>query len=262
VSGLRERPTYEELIDYIETSNDKIKMPDRRAQILRSSIYLSQLDGEGMRQQEQMEQTKDAMQDREMLVKQFARDYGFQYRDIDAWLQGQVLRPVRRAQPAEEQYDSAEEYPPANVPPLQEARVAPRGRRRRAPADVVQPGGAPQMQVTGGEPRMDVARGSGYTRDVPRRAPMQGITPASQMGGVIGQPHRIAEEMPYPMRPTPTRLGDTDVMRLMSPLEQRIGRYMHGPPGTPAPKGAARRQTRYHSITTPPGPEVRRSLDA
>lgn len=266
VAGLRDRPTYEELIDYIETSNDKIKMPDRRAQFLRNSFYLSQLDGEGMRQQEQMEQMRDAMQDRELLVRQFARDYGFQYRDIDAWLQGRGLRPVRREQPAaaaEEQYDSAEEYPLANVPPLQEARVAPRGRRRRAPAEVMQPGGAPQMQVTGGEPRMDVARGSGYTRDVPRRAPMQGITPASQMGGVIGQPQRMAQEMPYPMRPTPTRLGDPDVMRLMSPLEQRARRYLQGPPGTPAPKGAVRRrQTQFHSIGTPPTPEVRRSLDA
>jgi hypothetical protein len=82
VSGLRERPTYEELIDYIETNNDKIKMPDRRAKFIRSSFYLSQLDGEGMRQQDQMEQMREAMQDREMLVHQFARDYGFQYRDL------------------------------------------------------------------------------------------------------------------------------------------------------------------------------------
>ena len=97
VSGLRERPTYEELIDYIETNNDKIKMPDRRAKFIRSSFYLSQLDGEGMRQQDQMEQMREAMQDREMLVHQFARDYGFQYRDIDRWLQGRGLVPRRRS---------------------------------------------------------------------------------------------------------------------------------------------------------------------
>ena len=97
VSGLRERPTYEELIDYIETNNDKIKLPDRRAKFVRSSFYLSQLDGEGMRQQDQMEQMKEAMQDREMLVHQFARDYGFQFRDIDRWLQGRGLQPQRRS---------------------------------------------------------------------------------------------------------------------------------------------------------------------
>ena len=77
VSGLRERPSYEELINYIETNNDKIKMPDRRAQMLRSSFYLSQLDGEGMRRQEEQEKLKDAMQDKELLIRQFARDFGF-----------------------------------------------------------------------------------------------------------------------------------------------------------------------------------------
>ena len=69
VSGLRERPTYEELIEYIETNKDKIKMPDRRAQFMRNSFYLSQLDGEGMRQQEQMQKLTEAMQDRELLVR-------------------------------------------------------------------------------------------------------------------------------------------------------------------------------------------------
>jgi len=29
--GLVKNPTYNELINYIETNNDKIKMPDRRA---------------------------------------------------------------------------------------------------------------------------------------------------------------------------------------------------------------------------------------
>ena len=82
-SGLRERPTYEELINYIETNNDKIKMPDRRAMMVRSSFYLNQLDGEGMRRQEEQEKLKDAMQDREFLVRQFARDQNFQLRHID-----------------------------------------------------------------------------------------------------------------------------------------------------------------------------------
>ena len=30
VSGLRERPTYEELIEYIERNNDNMKMPDSK----------------------------------------------------------------------------------------------------------------------------------------------------------------------------------------------------------------------------------------
>ena len=92
-AGLRERPTYEELIDYIETNNDKIKMPDRRAQFMRRSFYLSQLDGEGMRQEEQAQKMKEAMMDRDRMVRQFARDYGFQHRDINHWLEGRSWHP-------------------------------------------------------------------------------------------------------------------------------------------------------------------------
>jgi len=96
LAGLRERPTYLELIDYIENNNDKIKLPDRRATFLRKSFYLSQLDGEGMRIQEQMQKQREARQEQEMLIHQFARDFGFQQRDIKNWLQGRGLVPVRR----------------------------------------------------------------------------------------------------------------------------------------------------------------------
>ena len=66
--GLIKNPTYEELINYIETNNDKIKMPDRRAKFLRNSFYLSQLDGEGMRRQEEQEQLKDKEADKELIL--------------------------------------------------------------------------------------------------------------------------------------------------------------------------------------------------
>ena len=99
VAGLRERPTYLELIDYIENNNDKIKMPDRRATFLRKSFYLSQLDGEGMRMQEQIEKQREARREQEMLITQFAKDFGFQQRDIKNWLEGKGLVPVRRATP-------------------------------------------------------------------------------------------------------------------------------------------------------------------
>jgi len=96
VAGLRERPTYLELIDYVENNDDKIKMPDRRAKFIRNSFYLSQLDGEGMRQAEDLQRVTETMQDRELLVRQFARDFGFMYRDIRNSLEGQNLAPVRR----------------------------------------------------------------------------------------------------------------------------------------------------------------------
>ena len=57
--GLKRRQTYEEVIDYIENNNDKIKYPDRTAQKLRNTFELSQLDGVGMRIMEQ-QQFKEA----------------------------------------------------------------------------------------------------------------------------------------------------------------------------------------------------------
>ena len=43
--GLRRKPTYNELIDYIEIEKPKIRFPDRTATLLRNSHYLSQFDG-------------------------------------------------------------------------------------------------------------------------------------------------------------------------------------------------------------------------
>ena len=49
--GLRERPTYDKLIDYVMNKQEKIKYPDRTAKLLRNSLQLSNLsdgDGEGI----------------------------------------------------------------------------------------------------------------------------------------------------------------------------------------------------------------------
>ena len=80
--GLEKNSTYLELINYIETNNDKIKMPDRRAKFLRNSFYLSQLDGEGMRRQEEQEQLKDREADKDLMIKKFAEDFGLQLQGI------------------------------------------------------------------------------------------------------------------------------------------------------------------------------------
>jgi hypothetical protein len=94
--GLEKNPTYLELINYIETNNDKIKMPDRRAKFLRNSFYLSQLDGEGMRRQEEQEQLKDREADKDLMIKKFAEDFGLQLQGIKQYLQRRGLEPVRR----------------------------------------------------------------------------------------------------------------------------------------------------------------------
>ena len=43
---LRKRPQYDQMIDYIELKQPKIKYPNRDAQFLRNSPYLSQFDGD------------------------------------------------------------------------------------------------------------------------------------------------------------------------------------------------------------------------
>ena len=44
-NNLRKKPTFNELINYIEIERPKIKYPDRTATFLRNSHYLSQFDG-------------------------------------------------------------------------------------------------------------------------------------------------------------------------------------------------------------------------
>ena len=51
-AGLEAKPTYEQVINYIHKDPDKIKYPNRTASILRSSHWLTQLDGEGWNQLE------------------------------------------------------------------------------------------------------------------------------------------------------------------------------------------------------------------
>jgi hypothetical protein len=74
-NGLRKRPTYEELIDYIERDPDKIQYPDRRATFLRNSHYMTVLDGEGFREMEaqQMNLMKDQL--RESRLREAAIHY-------------------------------------------------------------------------------------------------------------------------------------------------------------------------------------------
>ena len=61
--GLRARPTFDTIVNYLQTKQEKIKYPDRTAKRLRESPYLTQLDGEGMGEM-------DEQQEKAMLLKQ------------------------------------------------------------------------------------------------------------------------------------------------------------------------------------------------
>ncbi len=53
---LRKKTTYNELIDYLETDQPKIRYPNRLATFLRNSPYLSQFDNESWIDLEEQEQ--------------------------------------------------------------------------------------------------------------------------------------------------------------------------------------------------------------
>ena len=58
MQNLRKKPTFNELINYLEFEQPKVKYPDRTATFLRNSNYLSQFDGpdidvEGLYKQQQ-----------------------------------------------------------------------------------------------------------------------------------------------------------------------------------------------------------------
>ena len=70
--GLKRRQTYEEVIDYIENDNDKIRYPDRTAKQLRNTFELSQLDGVGMQLMEQQQFREMKEREKEHLLRQIA----------------------------------------------------------------------------------------------------------------------------------------------------------------------------------------------
>ena len=67
-SNLRKKPTFDELINYIEVEQPKIKYPDRRATFLRNTHYLSQFDGNLFDLEEQEKQiTKEQIKEKEIV---------------------------------------------------------------------------------------------------------------------------------------------------------------------------------------------------
>ncbi len=70
--GLRKRPTYNEVIDYLEREQPKIKYPNRKATFLRNSPYLSQFDGDSWLDLEEQENNIQEEQLRELQIKKLA----------------------------------------------------------------------------------------------------------------------------------------------------------------------------------------------
>ncbi len=72
-SGLRARPNYAQLIDYLQNGQETIRYPDRFAKQTRNSPYVTQLDGvEIMTQQGEIQKA----QDREAVIRALASRSG------------------------------------------------------------------------------------------------------------------------------------------------------------------------------------------
>ena len=66
--GLRQKPSYNELIDEIAT-DQKIKLPDRRAKFMRDSPYLSFLDNETYLEMEDQQNKLNAQQQAQQSIQ-------------------------------------------------------------------------------------------------------------------------------------------------------------------------------------------------
>ena len=74
MQNLRKRPTYNEVVDYLENDQPVIKYPNRNATFLRNSPYLSQFDGDSWIDLEEQENNINKEKLKEMEVKRIAGD--------------------------------------------------------------------------------------------------------------------------------------------------------------------------------------------
>lgn len=74
--SLRKRPTYNELIDYLENDQPIIKYPDRMATFLRNSPYLSKYDDPSMLDLEEQENKMERERMKEAEVKRIVKERG------------------------------------------------------------------------------------------------------------------------------------------------------------------------------------------
>ena len=69
ITGLRKKPTYDELVEYIDEDKDKIRYPNRAAKQLREAPELAFLDGEGLVEIEKQQQNIVKAQQKEQVIR-------------------------------------------------------------------------------------------------------------------------------------------------------------------------------------------------
>ena len=73
-AGLRRRPTFEGIVEYLTYGQETIRYPDRFAKIIRNHPYLTQLDGEGMMEMQEQQENAWKQQEKENRIKTLKSD--------------------------------------------------------------------------------------------------------------------------------------------------------------------------------------------
>jgi len=71
-TGLRKRPTFEGIVDYLANGQEKTKFPNREAKIIRNHPYLTQLDHIGMWEMEEQQESEWKEKEKEHRVKELS----------------------------------------------------------------------------------------------------------------------------------------------------------------------------------------------
>jgi hypothetical protein len=71
-TGLRKRPTFEAIVDYLANGQEKTKFPNRLAKIIRNHPYLTQLDHIGMWEMEEQQENAWKEKEKEHRVKELS----------------------------------------------------------------------------------------------------------------------------------------------------------------------------------------------
>jgi len=93
-TGLKLKPTYDQLLDYLQRDPDRIHYPNRNAIILRNSFQLSQLDGINDLDMARFNQRLAIEEHKEQLLKQFARDFNLKIPEVRGFIRLKGLSPV------------------------------------------------------------------------------------------------------------------------------------------------------------------------
>ena len=117
MKGLRRKPTYNELIEQAENSDDIIKKyPDRRATFMRNHPYMTALDGENFMDALNMQQNNMIRsQQKDLLIRDYVAQNGLSHLETKATMTMSGLHKATQA-PETQYYDMSDSSPGLSPP--------------------------------------------------------------------------------------------------------------------------------------------------